>query len=197
KAVKAVGNIKEGDNVTFTDKEVPDHKVVISALTGASGGGVSAALYICGLTLGNLETLMRDTWMNFDIRDMLDNDDLKSKKVYSLLNVKPIEKVIKSLSESRWGMENLTRDIEYLDELVEIYMTLASYEGIPFKVNRFTGPTTNKFSIFKTHMDYIRFGFYPRPQAPQRDGMNPYRYELKYRPGQALINDHNWGKLIE
>lgn len=196
KARKDVGNIAAGSDVHFTAAEVPQHKVIISALTGASGGGVSASLYVCGLTLGNLETLVRDTWMNFDIRDMLDTDDLKGKTIWSLLNVKPIEKVIKSLSQSVWGMENLAGGIDYLDSIVELYLTLASYEGIPYNVNNVTG-ANQKYSVFKTHMDYMRFGFYPNPGILRKDDMNPYRYELRYRPGQALSNDFNWSKLIE
>ena len=76
KAVAKTSRYQIGDTVAFDKSEIPEHSVKIKAMTGASGGGVSAALYLAGLTTGKAEQLLKEVWTSLDVREMLQTDDL-------------------------------------------------------------------------------------------------------------------------
>jgi len=195
KAIKDVGTIKKGDYINFTKEEIPQHDVKIKVLTGASGGGVSAALFLFGLTQGNLEQYLRDVWTDFDVKEMLDTDDLTTNKIFSLLNVKPLNNMAEKLRNDKWANENHAKNLSYLDDEIEVLLTLASLEGIPFNtVPRNSGKTS--YGVHKTHLDYIRFKF-SKHDVITNKYPEPYAYNLLFRPNFKFKDDNNWAKLID
>ncbi|UKJ09253.1 patatin-like phospholipase family protein [Solitalea lacus] len=198
KAIKDTANFKKGDLITIAKEEIPDHHVKIKTLTGASGGGISAALFMLGLTTDKVEEFLRDTWTEIDVRGMLDSDDLERKKIYSLLNVKPIDDLVQKLRNERWSSENYAEGLDYLSDNIEIFLTLASYEGIPFKISPVQANNVS-YGIQKTHLDYIKFNFSKNQDFPDLSSIQylPWGYQLFFRKNEYFKNDNNWLKLIE
>ncbi|TAJ12359.1 hypothetical protein EPO56_04005, partial [Patescibacteria group bacterium] len=196
KALYDAGPYKKGDPVQVDPSEFPDHEVKIAALTGTSGGGVGATLYMLGLATGRLDELVRGTWQDFNIKKMLNTDDLSSmdKSVYSILNVLPIEEVISKIKTIKWDHSSRLDKIRYIADTVELYQTLTSYEAIPYSIVPYNNTAAG---IFNNHYDYIRFGISKSHITGGLDSSKPYRYELKVTNGQPLILDAAWMKLVE
>ncbi len=197
RAIKAVGNISIGDIVHIAPEEMPEHLVKIKTMTGASGGGVSAGLYAIGLSVGNQQQLLKEIWESFDVKDFLDTNDLsEGSPVYSLLNVKPIENLTKTVRNQKWTDTNHLKDIEYIDENVEIFMTLASLEGIPYDVSPARGGKIS-YGKLKTHLDYIKFNLSKNGTiAPQKEN-RPYAHNLVFRNNHFVNEDLSWRQLID
>lgn len=196
-AQKDYGIYKKGDLIKLNPNEIPDHNVKIKALTGSSGGGVSAALYLIGLVAGDLDKFLKDIWMSFDISEMLDVNDLNnSDKVYSLLNSLPIDKIQKILSDLKWDAQASERAASksYLEDVVEVYQTLTSFEAIPYNLVTFDNHLSGSF---KNHFDYIRFGFIKDNSKSDSDNLAPYRHNLNILPGKKIIENEGWKKIVE
>ena len=195
KATTKTKNFNIGDDVPFSPGQLPRHEVKIKALSGASGGGVSAALFLMGLTTGKVQDMLYDVWMNLDINGMLDNSDIgDGQTIYSMLNSGPIDDLMSKLAHEEWGSEDLARDIGYIENYVELFMTLASLEGIPYATRR-TGGMSQSYGVHQTHLDYIRFVF--NKNGTTTDYGNPYPYELLYRKNFTIGADSNWKQLIK
>lgn len=196
KAVKAVGNYNVGDEIRIEPHEIPSHFVKIKSMAGASGGGVSAALYMAGLSTGTTNSLLKDIWTSFDVKDMLDINDISNgKSVYSLLNVKPLDDKMEVLRNLAWTDHDFAKDLEYLDDNVEIFLTLSSFEGIPYKSSPARGNGVS-YGVLKSHFDYIKFNYSKNGnEAPSRPNI-PYAHSLVYRKNHVLSNDANWSQLI-
>ena len=197
KAENNTKNYKTGDPITITPEEVPNHYVKIKSLSGASGGGVSAALLLAGWTCGKVDELLHKVWTSIDVREMLNNDDiLNNKSIYSILNVNPIDQMAEKLLNETWGETDYAKSLDYLDENIEVFLTLASYEGIPYKVTPSKGNGVS-YGIHKTHLDYIKFNFSKNgAPAPLKPNM-PYAYNLIFNKDQSFKYDANWKQLIE
>ena len=195
------GPYKIGDVVVLEPSEIPTHDVQIASLTGASGGGINAALLLVGLALNEVESILRDTWLNVDVREMLDVSDITNKRdLYALLNVKPIDAMVEVLKNKVFGDQNFTTDKGFLADVVELYQTLSSYEGIPFNLSPSigTGPKL-QYGTYFTHMDYTRFGFAPKASGLDQQGFDekPFRLGLNWQKGMRLSQDPNWLKLLQ
>ncbi len=198
-SLKASANTKKykiGDTIRLEPTEIPDHEVKIKTLAGASGGGVSAALMITGWSIGQVEDLLKNVWTSFDVKDMLCNDDLSNHKpIYSVLNVKPIDKLMNDLLAKQWGEKSNAQTLNYLDDNIEIFMTLASYEGIPYKTTP-TKSTGVSYGVHKTHLDYIKFNFSKNgTDAPPKPTL-PFANNLVFRADHSLNDDNDWKQFI-
>ncbi len=118
--------------------EVPEPNVIIDVMTGASAGGITAAVTTLGLTIDKLkpvttttskkearENVLFDTWVNFGkeaheniMEDLLSTEDLEDGEIHSLLNTdfinrlmqKLIDTTTKSLSEKSPVTDHETDD---------------------------------------------------------------------------------------
>src|SRR2546428_14178185 len=95
----------------------------------------------------------------------------------------------------RWPTTDYAASLDYLSDNIEIFLTLASYEGIPFKISPSQANNVS-YGIHKTHLDYIKFNFSKIKKAPIPQNL-PYGYNLLFRENELLKNDNNWLKLIE
>lgn len=196
KAVKETANYTVGDVVEFSAEEIPAHDVQIKSMTGASGGGVSASLFLAGLSTNKLEELLKGVWMNLSVEGMLKTDDLKQgKSIYALLNTKPIDDMKVLLANQGWGAENHTKDVGYLADQIELYLTLASLEGIPYKTLASGGAGGKTYAVHQSHMDYIKFNFHKN--GTPLPSVMPFGYDLSFAPQQKLGDVASWAQLIE
>lgn len=199
-AVAETTRYKPGELVTIEHHEIPDHDIEIASLTGASGGGINAALYTMGLALGNVETILRDTWLPVDVREMLDIADIDdAREWFSLLNSGPIDAMLEQLKNTPFGPSNFTKDLGYLADVLEIYQTLSSYEGIPYSLKPAMGADVKvQYGTYFTHTDYTRFGFAPKAEnnSSVGQGNQPFRPGLSWQSGVNLGQDPNWLRLI-
>ena len=148
------------------------------------------------MTTGDFEKFLKDVWLSFDIKDMLGNEDLSNHKpINSILNVKPIEDIKSLLMHEKWGATNFAATLDYIDDNIEVFMTLASLEGIPYKTTPSKGNGLS-YSVLKSHLDYIKFNFSKDPNKPSTNNI-PYAYNLQFRSDYYFGDDHNWLKLIE
>lgn len=197
-ALTDTANYKKGDKITLLPEEIPKHEVKIKTLTGSSGGGVSGALYMIGLATGQVEKYLNEKWQSFSIEKMLDLSDLPNENVnvFSILNVLPIEDIVKELKVIKWDSEERLKNIDYIADVLELYQTLSSYEPIPYKMVHYKNQQKN-FGIFKTHFDYIRFGLMKSSATENKDSTLPYRHQLKIKANSQLKDNEVWQKLLE
>lgn len=196
KAIVDTVNFKVGDEIRLEPSAIPNHFVKIKSLSGASGGGVSAMLLLAGLALGKPEEFLRDIWTRIDIDGMLNTGDLSDgEKIFSLLNVKPIDDMVAELMSKKFGEEDFAKELDYLDDHIEIFLTLASYEGIPFSVSPAEGNKVS-YGVHRTHLDYIKFNFskngVPAPEKPNL----PYAHNLVFKKNSSLGDLNSWKQFI-
>lgn len=197
KAINKAGPYNIGDEIEILPNEIPKHNVKIKTLTGASGGGVSAALMLVGLAKNDLEKYLHQSWQSFSIDQMLQTGDIDAAdaKVYSLLNVLPIDNIARMLTDIVWDAEDHFKDIDYLEDVVDLYQTLSSYEPISYTLVNFENKSQ---SAFKNHFDYIRFGLSVRNGAnPEPNPKTPFLHPLKINAGGRLKDDDSWVRLVE
>ncbi len=190
------GPYKKHDIITLDAAEIPKHEVKITTMTGSSGGGVSATLYAIGLATDQVEHFLRDTWMGFDIDDMLNTGDIQGNapKAASILNVLPIEKVINQLKALTWGANNLL-NVDYMTDHIELYQTLSNYEAIPYNLVYYQNQK-HMPGTFHNHFDYVRYSL-AKTSGPLPDSGTPYRYDLEINPGTKLANDLKWQVMLQ
>lgn len=196
RAIKNTPNYQKGDIVHIAINEMPDHTVKIKSMTGASGGGISAALYAIGLSTGTQQSILRDIWTTIDVSEMLDTSDLiVGKNVFSILNVKPIDNLTEKIKSIKWSSNDFAKSLNYIDDNLEIFLTLASLEGIPYNIIPLNG-TKLSYSKLRTHLDYIKFNFSkfgtPAPTVPNL----PFAYNLAFRKDHYIKDDQSWSQLI-
>ncbi len=159
--------------------DVPDYKIVIEVLSGASGGGMTAGVAAAMLQKrfdkitqsdeGNFdkqkENLLYNSWVNLnqpdgtsdyvmmhkmlDVRDILGN---KHKEVVSLLNSSFIADVAAQLQH----VENQQIEYDFLSKDLDVIFTLTNLRGIPYSINFNSddGQTGYRMSM---HADFAHF----------------------------------------
>ncbi|MGB5981100.1 MAG: patatin-like phospholipase family protein [Nonlabens sp.] len=165
--------------------EVPEPNVIIDVITGASAGGITAAVTTLGLTIDKLDpvttstgktaasdNVLFDTWVNFGkpaneniLGDLFSLDDLKDKEVHSLLNTNFItnlmEKLIdttKDVMSKKQEKVNVTSPPlpAYINPQLEVLMTLSNLRGIPIDLH-FTENKSKVAHTMEYHKAYAHF----------------------------------------
>lgn len=125
-------------------KTVPNHQVVISVMTGASAGSVTAALTIPAISAGfvqekdyTLKNLYRP-WVEqlrfepLEGQGLLAQNDLKGDgKVYSLLDSSSLQLIAKEVLKNA---KDLTPAKPYLADRLHFFFTHSNLRGIPYKI---------------------------------------------------------------
>mgnify|MGYP006283401721 FL=1 len=168
--------------------DVPEHRVVIKAIGGASAGGMTGI--ITSSALNNPITPVRkanpnklfeahpdnkfyQAWVD-QIQDdmfplMLNNDDIVKGRIYSLLNSSFIDKIgEKTLQVNK--DEYLER--QYIDNRLKVFTTLTNLEG--FKYNTvFRGIERKNEYHLSHHADYATFQLNSSNKDYNKDGWMP------------------------
>lgn len=168
----------DGEEVTISPEEMPQHDISIDTISGASAGGMCAALLAVCIAEGKFDRLY-DTWVNqVDLKPMLSTSDIRSTNspVYSFFNVNVIDKIAE-------GITNFVHDPSkswppYLANQIDMYLTLTNLEGIPYGLSFNANSSSNQF--IRNYADYKRFSL-----------VNP-RFEYAVPDDSTLLNP--WAK---
>jgi len=147
----------DGEEVTISPDEMPQHEICIEALSGASAGGMCTALLAVCLAEGKFDRLY-DTWVNqVDLKPMLSTSDIQSTNspIYSLFNVNVIDKIAEGITNFVFNPDKPWPS--YLAEQIDMYLTLTNLEGVPYDLSFNSTTSSNQF--IKNFADYKRFTF--------------------------------------
>jgi len=145
----------DGEEVTISPDEMPQHEICIEALSGASAGGMCTALLAVCLAEGKFDRLY-DTWVNqVDLKPMLSTSDIQSTNspIYSLFNVNVIDKIAEGITNFVFNPDKPWPS--YLAEQIDMYLTLTNLEGVPYDLSFNSTTSSNQF--IKNFADYKRF----------------------------------------
>ena len=163
------------------DPDVPQHRVRLDILAGASGGGVCAALLARASARqfppvqdsnGNAANPFWDVWVEkLDIANMLDVDDLQNPAApaASLLSGKAIQTAVDAIL--KWGIDlkPLAAPRPWLADPFHVAVTLTNLRGVPYAVACDSGEDGEpRASWYVAHADYALFAF---PAAPGGAGI--------------------------
>ena len=138
---------------------VPAHEVKIKVLSGASAGGMTAAILAAMFhrraTGQPYQRLAEDAWVKkIDIRHLLESSDLDNgDKLRSLLDSSIIEKISKDVILNQVVPGKYTNLPSYLHKKLKLYLTLTNLRGVPFEFN-LEGEAGFKFGMSQ-HADYL------------------------------------------
>jgi hypothetical protein len=158
--------------------EVPKPNVIIDVMTGASAGGITAAVATLGLTTDKLkpvttatgrsearENVLFDTWVNFGkpegqriIDDMFSTSDLSDGEIHSLLNTNFINQLMEKLiaTTTNYLKDNPASLPPCVNQQLEILMTLSNLRGIPIDLY-FTQNKDKVAHTMRYHKAYAHF----------------------------------------
>lgn len=153
---------QHGENYERWD--VPWHDVVIKTMSGASAGGMTAAITAASIG-GAIEPIIRpedegkrnnlfDAWVSMvDIKPMLGKADLEREgKIISLLDSGLIDDIARQIVEERFGTGTSR---PYFDENLQVFLTVTNTRGVPFRLN--LGGNSGKGQYVYDHADFLRF----------------------------------------
>lgn len=186
------------------DPSAPRHEVRLRVLSGASAGGICAAI-MAAQCLGRMKpdaqargfdpdkTVLYNLWVNgVDIREMLTLDDLADKDapVLSLLNTR----IIDELSRQGIDLEPHTNGAlpPYFSDPVDIFLSLANMRGVPYGLSA-QGVARRYGHEMALHADYIRFSLHSDAAQPSPEQARAYRLI----PANLGVNDEGWLRLSD
>lgn len=174
--------LDEWENARARDPQnTPAHRVTIGVLSGASAGGMTAAM-LAGILAGRTyrpiadrdpgitvnENVLFQSWVNdIDIRDLLGTSDLTD-------NNEPLKSLLDSSVLDAVAARALPLDVAgtrraYADENLELLLTLGNLRGVPYNL-----PFASDHMVERPghgmhqHLDYLHFRFGLPPAFDQR-----------------------------
>lgn len=184
------------------DADVPRHNVSLRILTGASAGGMNAAIVAAACRKlfphvrdGNAEDIdtgnpFYDAWVReVRIEDLLAPGDIADgEKLRSVLNCRKLWEIMEGILD----FEGEPADVAHrpwLEDPFRVVLTLTNLTGVPYAV-RFTG-ATDLFHEMTLHRDEIGFGV-PVFGAPPDKAFPPDVIALSQTPSS---DDDGWRSL--
>ena len=184
-------------------EDVPSHNVKLRVASGASGGGVCAAILARALAFGFphispasppvewTRNPFYKTWVqDLDISDFVKNDDIAAgQPLTSLFNGKAIARATKDAAAFRgdplpsdWSVR------PYVDNPFRVIVTLANLTGVPYEINFGSlGPQSYRY-----HADHARFACDIGASGTVPSGLRPDEFFVQDN-GQAPAV--NWATL--
>jgi hypothetical protein len=158
--------LEEWNKAKEEGKKIPMHNVKIKVITGASAGGMTAAMAAVEVRKRSMEQGKNDKQSSFfkawvemiDIKPLLSCDDLVSNKknkdktskpILSLLNSSIIDKIADQIIKIEPGV---WKQLSYIDKELKIYLSLSNLRGIPYKFD-LEGETGFPYEM-TSHADY-------------------------------------------
>jgi hypothetical protein len=153
-------------NVPEQECSVPNHSVVIPVISGASAGGITAALGILGVGAGPRQQDKRspcvlpalyEAWVNrISFTHMLQGSDLE-RRLLSLLDSNIIEEeAAKLLSDA---VQHFKEARPYLSRNLHLFLTITNLRGVPYQIKFRTGSGKKKEvgHVMTMHADRVHF----------------------------------------
>lgn len=187
------------------EKNIPEHRVRLKTITGASAGSIVAALSAFAIRhqfpygsapdqaqAGRLDDnpFYRAWVKEIDICKLLAEDDLAQGEVKSLLNSQPLESIAKDL-------RNLFRQLpvhpeskvrEWAGASFSVHFSLSNLCGVPYSLS-FRGERDGH--LMRMHRDYVSFAV---PVFKQVEGED---YPPNYRVLSKSYDDEVWETLLK
>ena len=141
---------------------VPTHEVSIDVFSGASAGGMCAAIasvmvqgdfdHIHDTSLQGTTNRFYESWVNkIDIRALLGKDDIKSTEpVYSLLDCTIIDEIATYAL-----VPGSPKRRAYISPNLTLFLTLTNLSGIPYSLNDVGAGSLEESTLY--HADRLRF----------------------------------------
>ncbi len=151
--------------------DVPTHQVKLHAISGTSGGGITAGITAATLfcdfdamrreevqstqALPAVRNRLYDTWVRaISIQKLLATDDLSPKqKPRSLLNSMAIDRVAEQVLDM--ALPNPPKARKWVERELHLFITSANLRGIPYRI-QFTGTTGLGYPMLG-HFNYQHF----------------------------------------
>ncbi len=168
---------------------VPMHDVVIEVFSGASAGGMCAAIssvmlyqdfqHIHDVNLRNTNNVFYESWVNtIDIVPLLQTNDLsKGAPVDSLLNSGIIDTIADTVLNPRNSAPVLR---PYVSSTLTLFLSLTNLRGVPYSLNGEAPGSIEETTFF--YGDRIRFQTVSGGTAPVE---SPVAHALDLRNGKA------------
>lgn len=177
---------------------VPPHDVVLKVITGASAGGMTAAMTAAVARAKFRHIRYRDggatnplyaAWVEgVDIRKFLETNDLHpGQPVPSLLDCSILDHLGRMVLEEAGKLEPVDRP--WLADPLRVFLTITNVDGVPY----WSGMRSiNALGYgMKLHKDHVRFVI---PGSGQRGTIYPNERVLSGAPSP---HDRMWARLIE
>jgi hypothetical protein len=175
-------------------QNVPNHKVVIPIMGGASAGGMTSLLTastinneIKSIPLPNKTNLLDEhpenklyhSWVDLVDKDMfqkmLDTSDISSGNVVSLLNSNFIDEIATKMIQS--DTVNWKETPSFFEMPVKIFTTLSNLNGFKYNIN-FSGNNRKEKYNMAVHNDYACFELFDeKTKTPQTPGWMPLNFK--------------------
>lgn len=200
--------IKKGEELTENEKLIPDYDVTIEILSGASAGGMTAAVLGYSLLDNSYLNTKNDAlipenyntpdtqtkksklyncWVNMaddekltTLDKLLDTSDVKSiTEMNALLNSKAINEIANNALPEKFP-EKISYP-SYISPDLSIFLTVTNLEGLPVEIK--FGNTSDTKNQFRIHSGFLHYSFLKKTGV-----------ELDY-PSEILTRD-NYKNLI-
>ena len=152
--------------------DIPDHQVVIDAMSGASAGGICSALATmlptCGFHPVHTPTseeainnnVLYQSWVKgIDIKPMLDTGDMKQGALLSLLNGKALDDIADAAIRRTVDAANRKqgRWPAWLADGMPVFLCLTNTAGVPYLLDMNAGGVTSRGQGVVVHSDIAIF----------------------------------------
>ena len=170
----------------------PPHSVTLRVITGASAGGINAALWAAALPYAFPPVRWGDqdkapatgnpffyAWVNaIDLSSFLSLEDLGAGPLGSLLNSAALDEI--AYAALRLPEASPPRERPFIDESLAIYLTLTNLRGIPY----WSGMTGNRNGGYgmQMHRDYRRFVASPQGKSDRHHDDTALPFPLSENP---------------
>lgn len=208
-ALDAIEDVRAGRNTSHLQQGSPHanpvfpppHQVKIKALSGASAGGMVAA--IATATFGAhidpvagpqapapdqpVNNPFYDSWVRrVGIQAMLETTDIqKTKKLRSLLNVRDLSVITK---EALAFSKHTERTRDYISDKLAIFLCLGNQRGVRYALPLKSGQVGASEHEMSMHADYITFRYGPQAEGASPGTPSPLPDALPLVPGSTA----NW-----
>jgi hypothetical protein len=166
---------------------IPNHKVVIKVIGGASAGGMTGIITASAVNnpIPPVASLVGDimakqpqnkfyhTWVDLTDDDMfpkmLNTDDIKENEIYSLLNSDFIDQIATralNVDQTHWVNR------PYVDAHLKFFTTLTNLEGLKFNT-KYNSAQTFDYYLISRHNDYATFVLNTAQNQYASDGWIP------------------------
>jgi predicted acylesterase/phospholipase RssA len=157
---------------------VPLHDVSIEAFSGASAGGMCAAIasvmiqgpfdHVTNPQAQNTNNTFYESWVNqIDIAKLLTTNDLKNGPPISLLDSTIIDEIAKYALTPGTSPSPPS----YISKELTLFLTLTNVRGVPYKLYADPSPDVDEFITY--YADRIRFEVTQPGAAPSYAGAKP------------------------
>ena len=170
----------------------PPHKVTLRVITGASAGGINAALWAAALPYAFPPVRWGDhdkapatgnpffyAWVNaLDLASFLSLTDLGAGPLASVLNTSPLDEI--AYAALRLPEAFPPKERPFVDPSLAIYLTLTNLRGIPY----WSGMTGNRNGGYgmQMHRDYQRFVTQTHKDADLHTDDRPLPFPVSQHP---------------